>query len=80
MVCKCDSLRGGLRHFRYICILTLYVPVTGTFSSDLMVHNHYYVITGGPGVGKTTLLGELEKRNYRCMPEVARRVIQEQMA
>lgn len=31
-------------------------------------------------MGKTTLLGELEKRNYRCMPEVARRVIQEQMA
>lgn len=50
------------------------------FSSDLMVHNHYHVITGGPGVGKTTLLGELEKRNYRCMPEVARRIIQEQMA
>jgi predicted ATPase len=45
-----------------------------------MVHKNYYVITGGPGVGKTTLLHELEKRNYRCMPEAARRIIQEQMA
>ncbi|MFD2887534.1 AAA family ATPase [Chitinophaga cymbidii] len=45
-----------------------------------MVHHNFYVITGGPGVGKTTLLHELEKRNYRCMPEAARRIIQEQMA
>lgn len=38
-----------------------------------------YVITGGPGSGKTTLLSELSRRGYRCVPEVARLVIQEQL-
>lgn len=38
-----------------------------------------YVITGGPGSGKTTVLKELEHRGYRCASEVARQIIQEQM-
>jgi predicted ATPase len=38
-----------------------------------------YVLTGGPGSGKTTLLSELSRRGYRCIPEVARLIIQEQM-
>jgi predicted ATPase len=38
-----------------------------------------YVITGGPGSGKTTLLTELSRRGYRCVAEVARLIIQEQM-
>jgi predicted ATPase len=38
-----------------------------------------YVITGGPGSGKTTVLSELSRRGYRCVPEVARLIIQEQM-
>jgi predicted ATPase len=38
-----------------------------------------YVITGGPGSGKTTLLTELFRRGYRSIPEVARRIIQEQL-
>ena len=38
-----------------------------------------YVLTGGPGSGKTTLLSELSRRGYRCVPEVARLIIQEQM-
>lgn len=41
-------------------------------------HNNFYVITGGPGVGKTTLLNELKKRNYNVVPEVARELIKEQ--
>jgi len=36
------------------------------------------VITGGPGVGKTTLLKELESRGYPVVQEVARRLIREQ--
>ena len=39
---------------------------------------NFYVITGGPGVGKTTLIKELERRGYKCIPEVAREVIREQ--
>lgn len=44
------------------------------------IYNHnFFVITGGPGVGKTTLLRELEKRNFKCIPEVAREIIKEQV-
>lgn len=45
-----------------------------------MQQNEYYVITGGPGVGKTSLIAELERRNYTIIPEDARRIIQEQAA
>jgi predicted ATPase len=36
------------------------------------------VISGGPGVGKTTVLLELERRGFRFAAEVARQIIQEQ--
>jgi predicted ATPase len=42
--------------------------------------NGFFVITGGPGVGKTTLLHELQKRFFTCIPEVAREIIREQVA
>ncbi|MGE9311659.1 AAA family ATPase [Niabella sp. CJ426] len=45
-----------------------------------MQQHNYFVITGGPGVGKTTLLNELEKRGFTIIPEDARRIIQEQVA
>ncbi|WP_299669065.1 ATP-binding protein [uncultured Polaribacter sp.] len=32
------------------------------------------VLIGGPGTGKTTVLNELIKRNFYCMPEVSRAV------
>ncbi len=38
-----------------------------------------YVITGGPGCGKTTVLRELQNRGFRYAPEVARQIIQEQV-
>ncbi|NYF89096.1 AAA family ATPase [Tunturiibacter empetritectus] len=37
------------------------------------------VISGAPGAGKTTLLNVLQSRGYACVPEIARRIIQEQM-
>jgi len=37
--------------------------------------NNWYVITGGPSTGKTTLLAELEKRGFETIPEAARAVI-----
>ena len=40
----------------------------------------FYVITGGPGSGKTTVLTELARRGQICVPEDARAVIQEQVA
>lgn len=41
-------------------------------------YSNFYIITGGPGVGKTTLLTELENRGYPVVPEVARQLIKEQ--
>lgn len=41
--------------------------------------NAHYVITGGPGVGKTTLLEALAMQGYQCVAEVARRIIQQQV-
>jgi len=35
------------------------------------------VITGGPGTGKTTLINELEKRNFSCTQEISRQVTQQ---
>jgi predicted ATPase len=38
-----------------------------------------YVITGGPGAGKTAILHELQLRGFACVPEAARQIIQEQV-
>lgn len=32
------------------------------------------ILTGGPGTGKTTIISELRKRGYMCMPEVSREI------
>jgi predicted ATPase len=37
--------------------------------------NHRYIITGGPGSGKSTLIEALETRGHRCYPEVSRELI-----
>src|SRR5690606_23087169 len=42
--------------------------------------NELYVITGGPGVGKTTLLNALVADGITTIPEVARTIIKEQLA
>ena len=38
-----------------------------------------FVLSGGPGAGKTTVLRELEARGFPHAPEVARQIIQEQV-
>ncbi|QQT25471.1 AAA family ATPase [Sphingobacterium spiritivorum] len=40
--------------------------------------NNFYIITGGPGVGKTTLIETL-KNDVRIVAEVARQIIKEQI-
>ena len=41
-------------------------------------HTNFYIITGGPGVGKTTLLDALQADGYPIIPEAAREIIREQ--
>lgn len=40
-----------------------------------MQHNMWYVVTGGPSTGKTTLLNELKKQGFAVVPEAARTLI-----
>lgn len=42
--------------------------------------NEWYVLSGGPATGKTTLLNNLEMRGYAVVPEMARHCIDEQLA
>ena len=44
-----------------------------------MVHKEIYVITGGPGFGKTALIEELKKKGYTCSGEFARDLIEDQV-
>lgn len=32
------------------------------------------VITGGPGTGKTSIINELNKRNFKCLEEISRQI------
>lgn len=41
--------------------------------------HQFYVITGGPGVGKTTLLNELAKEGYHTVSEHARAIIKQEI-
>jgi predicted ATPase len=49
-------------------------------NSNPLYKAHCFVFTGGPGAGKTAVIEVLEKMGYRCMPEVARQIIREQVA
>jgi len=40
---------------------------------------NFFVLTGGPGSGKTTVSNHLADLGYRCMPEAGRAVIRQQL-
>ena len=42
--------------------------------------NNWYVITGGPSSGKTTLITELKKLGHKTIPEAARTIIDSALA
>lgn len=44
-----------------------------------MTARPYYIITGAPSTGKTSILSELKKRGYTCHQEIAREIIKENM-
>ena len=41
--------------------------------------DHFFVVTGGPGAGKTSLITELARRGFHTIPESGRAVIREDM-
>lgn len=43
-------------------------------------NSRFFVVTGGPGSGKTTLIEALAAAGHRVAPEAGRRIIKEQMA
>lgn len=45
-----------------------------------MIAAKKYIITGGPGAGKTSLLQALERAGYFCSEEASRRVIAEEVS
>jgi len=47
--------------------------------NEVLKNANLFVISGGPGSGKTTVLGELEKLGFPYAPETARQIIQEQV-
>ncbi|WP_279157967.1 AAA family ATPase, partial [Parabacteroides goldsteinii] len=44
----------------------------------MLIKTGLYVITGGPGTGKTSLIEELKIVGYQTVKEVARDIIKEQ--
>jgi predicted ATPase len=42
--------------------------------------SHLFVITGGPGAGKTTLIEALRAAGCVCAPEAGRQIIQDEVA
>ena len=45
-----------------------------------MTKNNFYIITGGPGAGKTSLLENLALKGYNFIPETARQIIKERIS
>lgn len=43
------------------------------------LNSNFFIITGGPGAGKTALCSALEDQKFKCVPEAAREIIKEQM-
>jgi len=45
-----------------------------------MTKNNFFIITGGPGGGKTCLIESLASKGYNYIPETARQIIKERLA
>ena len=49
------------------------------FSTADAERPNFHIITGGPGSGKTSIIEALRERGYRCVDEVGRKIIREQV-
>src|SRR3954465_8016880 len=52
----------------------------GNTCSDMNDTNTLFIVTGGPGSGKSTLIEALAAEGLHAMPEAGRAIIQEQVA
>lgn len=71
-------------HFNHLSIYNLQIDTFLCLLQDDYIFymdttTHFIVLTGGPGVGKTTVLKELQKQGFKTVPEEARRIIKEQL-
>lgn len=53
---------------------------TGLLSGMIRTQTNWYVITGAPCCGKTTLIDRLAARGYETVPEPGRQYIQQELA
>ncbi|PWT71306.1 MAG: hypothetical protein C5B59_18350 [Bacteroidetes bacterium] len=47
---------------------------------EALTKHNFYIITGGPGAGKTTILENLASKGYRHIPETARQIIKDRLS
>jgi predicted ATPase len=47
-------------------------------TSSKIIKNNFFILTGGPGSGKSSVLEQLKKRGYQTVDEVGRKIIKEQ--
>ena len=64
-------MRDFSLNYYYYCMIFI-------FNINLL-RGQRIVITGGPGFGKTSIIDELESRNFPCQHEVSRTIIKEQL-
>lgn len=46
----------------------------------MQLNNHFHILTGGPGSGKSAIIEQLQSMGYICCEEVGRKIIQEQLS
>lgn len=63
----------GLKSSDYVYALTI------KLEKNKMIHKPIYIITGGPGFGKTQLIEDLHHTGYLCSGEYAREIIDNQL-
>jgi predicted ATPase len=44
------------------------------------IKSNFFILTGGPGSGKTSVLTALAQKGFLTVPEVARKIIKEQQS
>lgn len=55
-------------------------PLPFCYDRRMEISHPWYVLTGGPCAGKTTLINELQKRGYHTVAEAARTYIDQERA